>query len=208
MPHHPTLSSIERAERLCRSRGPSWTIGCAVAERCRLVKRLTVARVCLAVMASTMLLTGCGGNNGEHTTATARSEAAAAVYTEVIFDGVDCTVTGSPAPQAGGYAFVLTNTSEYDDAWLFVASVVDGREYQDLIDAQAAVGGAPNSFVHPGWLPHEAVNFDPAQQPKLQLAENQTLIVRTLTPGTDAIGIATEGPDEKLWLCGALQVTG
>ena len=155
-----------------------------------------------------MLLTGCGGNGAEDTTTIALSEAADAVYTEVIFDGVDCTVTGSRSLPAGGYAFVLTNASEYADAWLFVASIIDGHDYQDLIDAHAAVGGPPHSFVHPGWLPHEAVSFDPAHQPELQLAENQTLIVRTLTPGTDAIGIATEGPAEKLWLCGSLEVTG
>ena len=38
-------------------------------------------------------------------------------------------------------------------------------------------------------------------------AEDQTLFLRTLTPGFDAIELYVDGPPELQWLCGPIEVT-
>ena len=127
-------------------------------------------------------------------------------YIEISFDGARCTAPPETLP-AGGTAFVLTNTSAHDDAWLFVGSLTDGNAYQDLVDAQDAAGGPPNSPpTHMEWFPHEIASFDPADRPDIDVTPNQTVSAFVLTPGLDALGVATSPPDPLMWLCGPVEV--
>ena len=128
-------------------------------------------------------------------------------YMEITFDGDTCTAPDPDRLPAGGHAFVLTNNSGYDRAWLFVGSLTDGYVYQDLIDAQNAAGGPPHSLTHMDWFPHEMASFDPADIPDVDLASHQTLYPFVLTPGLDAVGLATPAPSPLLWFCGPLEIS-
>ncbi|MFC2153464.1 hypothetical protein ACFLQ7_02395 [Actinomycetota bacterium] len=162
-----------------------------------------VAMKCMVLVASTVLVlisSGCASDTGSDESPE---------YTEITFDGATCSVPDPDRLPQGGHAFVLTNNSQYPSAWLFVGSITDGHDYQDLVDAQSDAGGPPNSpQTHMDWFPHEIASFDPADTPDIELDSNQTLYPIVLTPGLDAVGIATSPPSPLLWLCGPLDVTG
>jgi hypothetical protein len=147
---------------------------------------------------------------------------------EVTFDGRECVVTGPTSVPAGlGRPFVLTNTS---------GTLVDlgvgslrGTSSSEFMDLQRAADG----FVYEDyedlhaiytWLDvrREALSFDPEERPAIDLAENQTLEVRSLTFGTDIIYLITNAASnlpepgsakdglvspEGYWFCGQLNVT-
>lgn len=130
--------------------------------------------------------------------------------TTVAFDGTSCTVSPATAP-SGDRAFVLTNTSDIElgaDGF-FVIKVPDGYTFDDLLEIQEDNGGAPKSIPSDIWystlaIENEAISF--AAGPDLELGEDQSLYVRTLTPGSDAIELYVEGPPELQWLCGPIEV--
>ena len=129
----------------------------------------------------------------------------------VSFDGTDCTVSPATAP-GGDRAFVLTNTSDFElgPDNFFVINVPDGYTFDDLLEIQEDNGGAPKSIPSDIWystlaIENEAISF--AAGPDVELGEGQTLYMRTLTPGSDAIELYVEGPPELQWLCGPIDVT-
>lgn len=131
--------------------------------------------------------------------------------TDVSFDGTTCTVEPDTAP-TGDRAFVLTNTSDMpmDANSFFVINVPDGYTFEDLLDIQRENGGAPQSIPEDIWyvtlgVENEGISF--AAPPDVDLAEDQMVFMRTLTPGTDAIELYVEGPPELQWLCGPIEVT-
>jgi hypothetical protein len=131
--------------------------------------------------------------------------------TNVLFDGTTCTVSPTTAP-SGDRAFVLTNTSDMpiDSNAFFVIKVPDGYRFDDLLEIQEENGGAPRSIPEDIWyvtlaVENEGLSF--AAGPDVELGEDQTLHMRTLTPGSDAIELYLEGPPELQWLCGPIEVT-
>ena len=140
------------------------------------------------------------------TVSTSTAEPSSGVV-EVIFDGVGCTVAGPPTVPAGTRIFfVLTNNSDIDtaDLTLYVARLLDGHEFQDLLDLQAEVGGPPNYYPRQEWLVTELRDLDPEAASGVEVADNQILDVRILTEGEDAIYVG----DYRLWFCAPLEVTG
>jgi hypothetical protein len=58
---------------------------------------------------------------------------------DVIFDGEECTFTGSPELSPGKYSFILKNLTE-EDVNLFVSKHVGGKTFQDVLDLQGEPG--------------------------------------------------------------------
>ena len=61
---------------------------------------------------------------------------------EVIFDGTECTVTGSKKLPPGKYSYVLHDESEYE-AQMYIGRLLDGKTTQDMLDLQ----GEPGAYV-------------------------------------------------------------
>ena len=82
--------------------------------------------VICAFLLVAMVVAGCGEDDDDAATpATASSESdevatSAGADFDVVFDGEACTVTGPASVPAGEYIFVLTNTSEIEDALVIV----------------------------------------------------------------------------------------
>ncbi len=61
---------------------------------------------------------------------------------EVIFDGTECTVTGSTKLSPGRYSYVLRDESEYE-VQMYVGRLLGGKTTQDMLDLQ----GEPGAYV-------------------------------------------------------------
>jgi hypothetical protein len=85
-----------------------------------------------------LLLVGCGAP-----AATPTSEPSPEPVVEVgdvVFDGTECTVSGSTELLPGGYSLVLKDLSE-KDVHLLVRRLTDGKTFQDLLKLQSEPGG-------------------------------------------------------------------
>jgi hypothetical protein len=95
-----------------------------------------------------LLLVGCGAP-----AATPTSEPSPEPVVEVgdvIFDGTECTVSGSTELPPGRYSFVLKDQSELE-VNLFVSRLTDGKTFQDLLDLQSE----PGEYVpEQDWIDH------------------------------------------------------
>jgi len=165
-----------------------------------LVRRDAMTRAILVLIVAALLASGCG-----------QDEVVDDGITNVSFDGTNCTVSPVTAP-SGDRAFVLTNTSDIrlGPDGFFVIKVPDGYTFDDLLKIQEDNGGAPRSIPSDIWystlaIENEAMSF--AAGPDAELGEDETLFLRTLTPGFDAIELYVDGPPELQWLCGPIEVT-
>jgi len=62
---------------------------------------------------------------------------------EVIFDGTECTVTGSTKLSPGKYSYVLRDESEYE-AQMYVGRLLGDKTMQDMLDLQGEPGSRGN----------------------------------------------------------------
>jgi hypothetical protein len=81
---------------------------------------------------------------------------------EVTFDGTECTVSGSTELPIGEYSFVYKDLSE-ENVPFWVARLLDGRTFQDLLDLQSEPGEyypKPSWTVYPSgsWTWNESID--------------------------------------------------
>jgi len=123
---------------------------------------------------------------------------------EVTFDGEKCSVTGpTSVPARVGQAFVLTNNSGIG-ARLHVASIHSEATYDGLVSMNEAGDSGPPTVAD--FLGAEHFSFAPEHYPAVDLADNQSLNVRLLTYGQDAIFVESTALNQ-IWLCAPLEVT-
>ena len=134
------------------------------------------------------------------TTTVAMSAAAIGVS----FDGERCEVDTESIP-AGAHAFVVTNDSD-QAVHLYVSILVDGHTFDELLELQEEVGGSPNYYPRPDWIVYEDFSFDSDARPEIELSDNQSMQVRALTEGADAVYLGTSVPN-RIWFCAPLSVT-
>jgi hypothetical protein len=123
---------------------------------------------------------------------------------DVTFDGVSCIVSPETV-STGGRGFLVSNSSD-ERVVLYVASIEEGHDFQELLDLQVAVGGSPNYWSpKPAWLTYEKAS--PEHIPdRAELADNQSSQGFVMTEGTDAVYLYGVSPN-RLWFCGPLEVT-
>jgi hypothetical protein len=142
----------------------------------------------------TLLLVGCGAP-----AATPTSEPSPEPVVEVgdvIFDGTECTVSGSTELPPGRYSFVLKDLSE-EDVHLFVSRLTDGKTFQDLLDLQSE----PGEYVpEQDWLNHTVEPGSAWNKP--DGGEVHTYIF--IEEGEYAVSLwswETETTPMKIWFC-------
>ena len=141
-----------------------------------------------------LLLVGCGAPAA--TPASEPSPEPVVEVGDVIFDGTECTVSGSTELSPGRYSFVLRDLSE-EDVHLFVDRLTDGKTFQDLLDLQSEPG---EYFTAPDWTtgvlePGSAWN-------KPDGGEVHTYILTS--EGAYFVGVwswQTETTSQKVWFC-------
>jgi hypothetical protein len=87
----------------------------------------------------TLLLFGCGAPAATPAPTSEPSPEPVVEVGDVIFDGTECTVSGSTELTAGTYSFVLRDLSE-EDVNVLVMRLTDGKTFQDLLDLQSEPG--------------------------------------------------------------------
>ena len=123
---------------------------------------------------------------------------------EVIFNGTECTVTGSTKLSPGIYSYVLQDESEYE-VQMYIGKLLGGKTTQDMLDLQ----GKPGAYV-PEAVTDEAYDwaFEPgAAWYKPDGGEVHTYILST--EGEYTVGIwsyETETIPFTVWFCAPLWI--
>ena len=125
---------------------------------------------------------------------------------EVIFNGTECTVTGSTKLSPGKYSYVLRDESEYE-AKMYVGRLLGGKTIQDMLDLKGESGG---------YIPRAVFNeaYNQAFEPgfawyKPDGGEVHTYVLST--EGEYTVGIwsyATETTPFTIWFCAPLWIEG
>ena len=100
-------------------------------------RQMLIQQVMWAILIM-LLLVGCGAPAAAPTSEPSPEPVVVEVG-DVIFDGTECTVSGSTELPPGRYSFVLKDLSE-EDVHLFVSRLTDGKTFQDLLDLQSEPG--------------------------------------------------------------------
>ena len=125
---------------------------------------------------------------------------------DIEFNGSECSVD-PVSVEAGDWAFVVTNTSDYEleAKDLFVNRLPDGYAFEDVVALQTAVGGPPNVVPDSEWSVVYDAGVEPvsfSSPPGLELDDNQFLQMRTLSAGDDFVELYIyEPPLDVQWIC-------
>ena len=112
---------------------------------------------------------------------------------EVMLDENECTVAGPTELPEGDYSFIYINLTDRNSR-LYVAEMLDGHTFQDVIDSQA--GGMPT------WLRR----LPQITLPVRDLADNEKVVSWSLTPGEYAVYVYAFEPNPGKWFCTPLKI--
>jgi hypothetical protein len=160
------------------------------------MNRQKLSRQVVWAILITLLLFGCGAPAATPTPTSEPSPEPVVEVGDVIFDGTECTVSGSTELTAGTYSFVLKNLSE-EDVIFIVRRLTDGKTFQDLLGLQSE----PGEYIpRPDWVAPVVERGIARQKPD----GGEVHTYKLISEGEYAISLwsyATATTPLRIWFC-------